>query len=186
MAIQIQPCDPIAGPCILSPDVFGDPRGYFKETFRASLLEPLGIDSFVQDNESRSAKGVLRGLHYQLAPHGQAKLVRCLRGAIFDVVVDIRQDSPTFGKWVGYELSEDNHKMFFMPAGFAHGFVTLRDDTIVQYKQSQYYEPAAERGIRWDDPELQINWPVSQPQLSEKDKLAPSLREAENNFYWKP
>ncbi len=184
MAIQIQACDPIPGPFILEPDVFGDPRGYFKETFRASLLSSLGIESFVQDNESRSAKGVLRGLHYQLEPHAQAKLVRCLRGAIFDVVVDIRQGSPTFGKWLGYELSDDNHKMFFVPSGFAHGFVTLRDDTIVQYKQSHYYEPAAERGIRWDDSELAIAWPVSQPQLSEKDKLAPSLREAENNFHW--
>ena len=186
MAIEIQRCDAIPGPCILAPDVFGDPRGYFKETFRASLLDPLGITGFVQDNESRSGKGVLRGLHYQLEPHAQAKLVRCLRGAIFDVVVDIRQGSPTFGRWLGYELSEDNHQMFFVPAGFAHGFVTLRDDTIVQYKQSAYYAPDYERGIRWDDPEIAIDWPVSHPQLSEKDKLAPSLREAENNFHWQP
>ena len=184
MAIQIQRHDSIEGPCILAPDVFGDSRGYFKETFRASLLESLGISSFVQDNESRSAKGVLRGLHYQLMPHSQAKLVRCLRGAIYDVVVDIRQGSPTFGQWAGYELSEENHKMFFVPEGFAHGFVALRDDTVVQYKQSAYYAPEFERAISWDDPAISIVWPVSDPLISEKDKLAPTLREAENNFHW--
>ena len=184
MAIRIEPIEGLSGPCLLEPDVFGDQRGYFKETFRASLLQELGVEAFVQDNESRSAKGVLRGLHYQLEPHAQAKLIRCPRGAIFDVVVDIRQGSPTYGQWAGFELSEENHRMFFVPEGFAHGFVGLRDDTVVQYKQTKYYAPQVERAVNWSDPELGISWPVDEPIISEKDRLAPLLRAAENNFRW--
>ena len=185
MTIHIRTIDAIEGPRLVEPDVFGDARGYFKETFRASLLDGLGVESFLQDNESFSAKGVLRGLHYQLEPHSQAKLVRCLRGAVFDVLVDIRVGSPTFGKWLGYELSAENHRMLFLPKGFAHGFVALQDDTLIQYKQSAYYEPASERSIAWNDPNIGIDWPVTDPLISEKDKLAPKLGEAENNFSWK-
>ena len=172
----------IEGLMVITPQVFGDHRGYFKETFRDSSFQELGLPSFIQENESRSKAGVLRGLHYQLHPAPLAKLVRCVRGAIFDVAVDIRKSSPTYGQWHGIELTEENHKMFLVPEGFAHGFVTLTDDTIIVYKQTGYYAPELERGILWNDPALDIRWPIEQPVLSDKDKLALSLAEAENNF----
>jgi dTDP-4-dehydrorhamnose 3,5-epimerase len=172
----------IEGLMVITPQVFGDHRGYFKETFRDLSFQELGLPTFIQENESRSKAGVLRGLHYQLNPAPLAKLVRCVRGAIFDVAVDIRKSSPTYGQWHGIELSEENHKMFLVPEGFAHGFVTLTDDTIIVYKQSGYYAPEHERGILWNDPALDIGWPIKQPVLSDKDKLALSLADAENNF----
>ncbi len=172
----------IEGLMIITPQVFGDHRGYFKETLRDSSFQELGLPTFVQENESRSKEGVLRGLHYQLNPAPLAKLVRCVRGAIFDVAVDIRKKSPTYGQWHGVELSESNHKMFLIPEGFAHGFLTLREDTIIVYKQSGYYSPEHERGILWNDPALNIQWPNHEPLLSDKDKVAKVLAEAENNF----
>ena len=161
--------------------VFGDSRGFFMETYKKSDFERAGIDTdFVQDNHSKSTKGVLRGLHFQKEPFAQGKLVRCIRGKIFDVAVDIRRDSSTFGKWVGFELSEDNKLMLWIPKGFAHGFLTLSEEAEVIYKVSGgEYAPDYEAGIRWNDPDIGIKWPLDgEPILSEKDKKAPLLREA--------
>ena len=158
-------------------------RGFFFESFNQKAFnEATGLDlNFVQDNHSRSAKGVLRGLHYQLSPHAQGKLVRVVRGAVLDVAVDIRQGSPTFGQWVGVELSEDNHRQLWIPPGFAHGFLSLADDSVTLYKTTAYYSPAHERCIRWDDPQLAIDWPLQglTPQLSGKDQAGASLQEAD-------
>ena len=133
--------------------------------------------TFVQDNHSKSSKGVLRGLHYQLPPHAQGKLVRCVAGEVFDVAVDIRKSSPTFGKWVGVHLSGENKRQLWIPEGFAHGFVTLSDTAEFLYKTTNYYAPSSDRGIRWDDPDIGIKWPIEQsPILSEKDKLQPLLK----------
>ena len=170
------------GLIVLEPKVFGDHRGYFKETFRDSDFQELGLPLFVQENESRSKAGVLRGLHYQLQPASLTKLVRCVRGAIFDVAVDIRKSSPTYGKWHGVELTEENHKMFLVPDGFAHGFLTLREDTVIVYKQTDYYTPELERSVLWRDPALNIQWPLTDPLLSSKDEEAKLLAEVENNF----
>ncbi|MBI3548138.1 MAG: dTDP-4-dehydrorhamnose 3,5-epimerase [Elusimicrobia bacterium] len=162
---------------------FGDERGFFSETFRARTFADAGIDvPFVQDNHSRSVRGVLRGLHYQLAPKAQAKLVRCVRGAIWDVAIDLRRDKHTYKRWVARELTESNRKMLFIPAGFAHGFYTMSDSADVEYKQSDYYSPEHERGIRWDDSSLVITWPLrgSTPILSEKDARYPTLANAEH------
>ena len=166
---------------ILEPKVFGDSRGFFFESFNAQdFANATGLDvSFVQDNHSRSAKGVLRGLHYQLQ-QAQGKLVRVVRGAVFDVAVDIRKSSPTFGKWVGCELSEDNHRQFWVPPGFAHGFVVLSDSADFLYKTTDYYAPAHERCIAWNDPEVGIEWPSDiTPLLSAKDAAGLSLSQAE-------
>jgi len=157
---------------ILEPKVFGDTRGVFFESFNASSFrQATGLDvTFVQDNHSRSQKGVLRGLHYQIR-QPQGKLVRVVRGAVFDVAVDIRQSSPAFGQWLGIELTEDNHRQFWVPPGFAHGFVVLTDSADVLYKTSAYYAPAYERCILWNDPAIGIQWPLEgEPLLSEKDK----------------
>lgn len=164
----------IPGVLILEPRLFGDERGFFLESFnQLAFNEATGLDvQFVQDNHSRSAKGVLRGLHYQLPPHEQGKLVRVVRGSVFDVAVDIRRDSPTFGKWVGVELSEDNHRQLWIPPGLAHGFLVTSESADFLYKTTNYYAPAAEQCIRWDDPELQIEWPLAQeltPIVSAKD-----------------
>ncbi len=168
---------------LVEPEVFGDERGFFMETYKASDFKRNGIDyDFVQDNHSRSQKGVLRGLHYQLRPMEQGKLVRCVRGRIWDVAVDIRKGSPWFGKWVAVELSEENRLMFWVPPGFAHGFVALEDGTEVIYKVTKEYAPELDRGIIWNDPDLAIDWPVGDPILSEKDRKLPRLRDAENNF----
>lgn len=166
---------------ILEPKVFGDTRGFFFESFNASSFrQATGLDAtFVQDNHSRSQKGVLRGLHYQIR-QSQGKLVRVVRGAVFDVAVDIRQSSPAFGQWLGIELTEDNHRQFWIPPGFAHGFVVLTDSADVLYKTSVYYAPEYERCILWNDPAIGIQWPLAgEPLLSEKDKAGLPLHQTE-------
>jgi dTDP-4-dehydrorhamnose 3,5-epimerase len=172
---------------LIKPKVFGDTRGFFLESYRKSLFVDNGIrDEFIQDNHSKSNKGVLRGLHYQLNPHAQGKLVRCVRGSVFDVAVDIRKGSPTFGQWVGFELSDHNQQMLWIPVGFAHGFVTLEDDTEFLYKTTGEYHPASDRGIKFDDPTIDIKWPeVGELFLSEKDQHQPSLANAEINFTYR-
>lgn len=170
---------------VIEPIVFGDHRGWFTETYNKSILAEYGIDAeFVQDNQSFSAtKGTLRGLHYQLNPKAQSKLVRCTRGSIYDVAVDIRKGSSTFGEWFGIELSAENKKQILIPKGFAHGFMTLTNDVEVQYKVDEVYSPENERGILWNDPEIGIVWPIDiQPVLSAKDGVAPLLKDADNNF----
>lgn len=167
---------------LIKPKVFKDERGFFLETYKASDFESMGINnSFNQDNHSRSKKGVLRGLHYQLNPKAQGKLVRCIRGKIWDVAVDIRRGSPWFGKWVAVELSEENKYMLWIPEGFAHGFVALEDADVI-YKCTSEYDPALDRGILWKDPDIAIPWPITSPILSAKDANLPTLREAEINF----
>ncbi|MDD3266035.1 MAG: dTDP-4-dehydrorhamnose 3,5-epimerase [Burkholderiales bacterium] len=169
---------------LIKPKSFGDDRGFFMESYRKSLFHENGImEEFIQDNHSKSAKGVLRGLHYQLDPKAQGKLVRCVKGSVFDVAVDIRRGSPTFAKWVGYELSEENKQMLWIPAGFAHGFVTLEDNTEFLYKTTGEYAPDCDRGIKYDDPEIGIKWPkLDALILSEKDKKQPLLKDADINF----
>jgi dTDP-4-dehydrorhamnose 3,5-epimerase len=171
----------IDGVFVIEPRVFGDARGFFMESFnQRQFNDAVGADvAFVQDNHSRSAKGVLRGLHFQKAPHAQGKLVRVAAGAVFDVAVDIRRDSPTFGRWVGVELSADNHRQLWIPAGLAHGFLVLSDTADFLYKTTDYYAPQAEGAVRWDDPDLAIAWPDvgMAPQLSTKDAAAPWLRD---------
>ncbi|WP_312414654.1 dTDP-4-dehydrorhamnose 3,5-epimerase [Pseudescherichia sp.] len=159
---------------IFEPKVFGDDRGFFFESFNQQVFEQAvgRTVNFVQDNHSRSSKGVLRGLHYQLAPVAQAKLVRCLRGAIYDVAVDIRKNSSTFGKWVGVELSAENKKQIWIPEGFAHGFIALDDDSEILYKTNNYYAKEYERAIIWNDDQLKIDWPINPITISEKDALA--------------
>jgi dTDP-4-dehydrorhamnose 3,5-epimerase len=165
---------PIQGPLLIKPVVFRDDRGYFFESFRMDQLEKHGItDSFVQDNESLSQKGVLRGLHYQKNPWAQGKLVRVIKGAVLDVAVDIRGNSKTYGKWVSAMLSEENKHIFWIPAGFAHGFLTLSDNTIFSYKCTNYYNKTSEGSIRWNDQDLNIQWGTDTPLLSEKDRTAP-------------
>lgn len=167
----------------VAPRKFGDDRGFFSETYNRERFAEAGIDpEFVQDNHSFSAqKGVLRGLHYQLPPRAQDKLVRVAKGSILDVAVDIRRSSPTFGKWVSLVVSADRWNQIFVPKGFAHGFVTLEPDTEVIYKVTDFYSPEHDRSIRFDDPEIGIEWPIpgSQAQLSEKDRKAPRFAEAE-------
>lgn len=165
---------------LIEPFIFRDDRGAFAETYKLSDFKKIGIlNNFVQDNYSISGKWVLRGLHYQIAPAAQGKLVRVARGRIFDVAVDIRKDSHYFGKWVGIELSEDNRYMLWIPAGFAHGFVALHDNTEVLYKTTEEYAPEFERGIIWNDPEIGIEWPVKNPVLSPKDANFPFLTDAD-------
>lgn len=171
---------------IIVPDIFADARGYFCETYNAARYKAAGIlADFVQDNESRSARGVVRGLHWQAGPHAQAKLVRVLRGAVWDVAVDIRKGSPTFGKHVAVLLSADNRRQFFVPRGFAHGFVVLEDDTLFAYKCDNLYCKESERGLRFNDPALGIDWPDSgvPPILSPKDTTHPLLSQIEP---WEP
>ena len=166
---------------IIEPKVFGDERGFFFESFNQKAFnEATGLDvNFVQDNHSRSAKGVLRGLHYQVQ-QPQGKLVRVVRGVVFDVAVDIRKDSPTFGKWAGTELSEDNHRQLWIPPGFAHGFLVLSDSADFLYKTTDYYAPQHERCIAWNDPSIAIEWPKGvQPLLSAKDESGKRLAEAD-------
>ncbi|QXI34966.1 dTDP-4-dehydrorhamnose 3,5-epimerase [Pseudomonas promysalinigenes] len=168
--------------CLFTPKVFGDERGFFYESYNANVFkEVTGLQpDFVQDNHSKSVKGVLRGLHYQLAPHAQGKLVRVLQGEVFDVAVDIRRSSPTFGKWVGAVLSAENKNQLWVPPGFAHGFVTLSETAEFLYKTTDFYSPASERCIAWDDPEIAIEWPIYfSPSLSGKDQLGVALANAE-------
>jgi dTDP-4-dehydrorhamnose 3,5-epimerase len=166
---------------IIEPRVFGDARGFFYESFNQQAFnEATGLKlNFVQDNHSRSAKGVLRGLHYQIE-QPQGKLVRVVRGSVFDVAVDIRKSSPTFGKWEGIELSEDNHKQLWIPPGFAHGFVVLSESADFLYKTTDYYAPEHERSLLWSDPDVGVKWPLSgEPQLAAKDAAAKRLHEAQ-------
>ncbi len=169
----------IEGVVLIEPTVHGDERGFLLETFRDSEMQSLGIEvDFVQDNQSRSDARVLRGIHMQ---RGQAKLVRCLRGRIFDVAVDLRPDSPTYKRWEGYELDDVDHRQLFIPAGFGHGFCVLSETADVLYRLSSYYDPDLEGGIAWDDPEIAVRWPVSDPILSERDRNAPRLADVEGS-----
>ncbi len=168
----------LPGVLLLEPKVFADERGFFMETYHVARFRQLGIDvNFVQDNHSRSLRGVLRGLHYQ-EPNGQAKLVRCTQGALYDVAVDIRVGSPHFGKWVGAELTEENKRMLWVPVGFAHGFCALTDNADLVYKCTALYDPKSDRSILWNDPDLGIPWPIAAPLLSPKDAAAPRLKDA--------
>ena len=170
----------IEGLLILEPKIYKDPRGYFLESYHHEKLANYGIDyKFIQDNQSRSTLGVIRGLHYQKQPHAQTKLVRVTEGAIFDVAVDIRPGSPTYGKWYGLEISADNFLQFLIPGGFAHGLSVLTDHATVLYKCDQYYHPESESGIRFDDPDLQIDWKIDPEKaiVSEKDSKLPYLNQ---------
>lgn len=162
---------------------FPDERGYFLEIFKESDLIKNGINSrFLQDNFSHSKKDVLRGLHFQKSPKSQAKLVSVTRGTIFDVAVDIRKNSPTYRRWIGETLSDKNHKMLYIPEGFAHGFCVVSEEADVLYKVSQEYSPEHEKGIIWNDPDINITWPIEKPILHEKDQLLPFLKDTDNNF----
>ena len=169
----------LEGVLILEPKVFGDARGWFMETWSARKFQAAGLTfDFVQDNQSYSAhKGTLRGLHYQTAPFAQTKLVRCTRGKLLDVAVDIREGSETFKKWVAVELTAENKKQLLIPRGFAHAFLTLTDDVEIQYKADNFYAPTCDGNIRWDDPEIKIDWPFAPTILADKDANAPTLRE---------
>jgi dTDP-4-dehydrorhamnose 3,5-epimerase len=168
----------LPGVLLIEPEVRGDDRGFFMETYRLDAFRAAGISAtFVQDNHSRSARGVLRGLHYQ-EPNAQGKLVRCTRGAIFDVAVDIRRGSPTFSKWFGIELSDANKLMLWVPPGFAHGFCAMEEGSDLVYKCTTLYDLSSDRAILWNDPEIGIEWPIGEPVLSVKDKKAPRLSEA--------
>jgi dTDP-4-dehydrorhamnose 3,5-epimerase len=176
---------PIPGLLIIEPRVFADERGYFFESFNVTKFANAGlITNFVQDNESKSHRGVIRGLHYQLSPFAQAKLVRVVQGAVFDVAVDLRHGSPTFGQWFGLELTASKKNQLYIPKGFAHGFSVLSEYAIFSYKCDAFYNPKADRGIRYDDPDLKIDWklPSDEAVISEKDMIHPSLRDAELNF----
>lgn len=171
----------IKGLIIIKPKIFGDHRGYFFESYRKDIFDDLGTGlEFVQDNQSMSAKGILRGLHFQKEPFAQGKLVQVIKGAVLDVAVDIRKNSETYGQHVALELNEDNKTMFWIPPGFAHGFLTLADNTIFNYKCTNYYAPKYEGGVRWNDPDLAINWGINNPILSEKDKNAPMFSDLKN------
>lgn len=169
---------PLPGVILIEPKVLADERGFFMETYHLARFRENGIPAlFVQDNHSRSMRGVLRGLHYQ-EPHGQGKLVRCTRGALFDVAVDIRRGSPHFGKWFATEISEANRRMLWVPPGFAHGFCATSDVADLVYKCSELYDASSDRSILWNDPDIGIEWPVTDPLLSPKDAAAPRLRDA--------
>lgn len=173
----------IPGVLLIEPQVFADDRGYFFESYNRKKFVEHGIpEIFIQDNESKSQKGVLRGLHFQKPPYAQGKLVRVIKGAVIDVAVDIRRGSDTYGQWTSVELSEENKKMLWVPPGMAHGFVTLEDETIFSYKCTELYNKSSEGSIRWDDPDLNINWGVENPVLSEKDKQAPLFRDYVSPF----
>jgi len=173
----------IKGLLIIEPQVFKDERGFFLETYNQKIYEEAGIKyDFVQDNLSKSAKGVLRGLHYQVNPFAQGKLVQVIQGAVLDVAVDIRFGSPTFGQYASVELDEKNKKQFWIPPGFAHGFVSLTDGAIFSYKCTNLYNPESERGIIWNDPSLKINWKTKSPIVSEKDKKNKLFKDIEKDF----
>ena len=175
----------IDGVVIIEPRIFRDDRGYFYESFsQREFEEKVCRTTFVQDNQSKSSYGVLRGLHFQKPPYCQSKLVRCIKGAVLDVAVDIRKGSPTFGKYVAVELSEDNHRQFFVPRGFAHGFAVLTEEAVFQYKCDNFYNKESEGSVAWNDPELAIDWriPADKVLLSEKDKLSKCINEADYLF----
>ncbi len=170
---------------LVEPKIFEDERGFFMETYKYSEFAKFGIkEQFVQDNHSKSKKNVIRGLHYQKLPKAQAKLVRCIRGKIFDVAVDIRKNSPTYKKWVGQVLSSDNRRQLYIPVGFAHGFCVLSDEAEVVYKTSEEYSPENEGGIIWNDPEINIAWPIENPVISKNDSKNDLLKKVENNFVY--
>lgn len=173
----------IEGLLIITPGVFHDSRGYFFESYNKEKMIANGLEEvFIQDNISKSSKGVLRGLHFQNPPHAQGKLVHVLRGAVLDVAVDIRKDSPTYGKHYAIELSEENKLQFYIPPGFAHGFLTLEDNTIFSYKCTETYHKQAEGSIKWDDPELDIDWKIENPIVSEKDQVALQFSDFKTQF----
>jgi dTDP-4-dehydrorhamnose 3,5-epimerase len=172
----------LAGPVLVEPRIFPDERGYFLETYSRSRYAELGIDAdFVQDNHSRSHAGAIRGIHFQSDP-GQPKLVRCVHGRVFDVVVDVRRSSPTFGHWESFELDDESHRQLYVPIGFAHGLQALTDDVDFVYKVGSYYDPATEVGIAWDDPDLAIPWPIAPPIVSQRDQANPRLAEIRDSL----
>jgi len=174
---------PIEGLVVLQPKIFHDGRGHFYESYNREVFSKLGLDyDFVQDNQSLSQKGVLRGLHFQNPPHAQAKLVRVIKGAALDVAVDIRKNSPTYGQHYSIRLDEQNKTLFMIPEGFAHGFLTLEDDTIFAYKCSNFYSKASEESLLWNDPDLGIDWGISDPQLSEKDLKGKNFKDFSSRF----
>jgi dTDP-4-dehydrorhamnose 3,5-epimerase len=182
MPFEFKPLE-IPGLVLVRPQVFGDNRGFFFELYKHSDFAREGItEHLVQDNYSRSTRGVLRGLHYQKTPKTQGKLIMCIRGEIYDVAVDIRKGSPFYGKWIGVELTEDNRLMLYVPPGFAHGFQVVSGTAEVMYKCTNEYSPVDDRGIIWNDPDINIAWPLNDPGLSGKDKMHPQLRDADNNF----
>lgn len=173
---------PLEGVLLITPQVFGDDRGFFMETYNSAKTAELGVpEVFVQDNHSRSTKGVLRGLHYQY-PQWQGKLVRAIAGEIFDVAVDIRKDSATYGRWFGAFLNDENKQQLYVPPGFAHGFCVTSDIADVAYKCTSDYQPKQDVGIRWNDPDIAIDWPIKKPLLSDKDANAPLLKDTEPRF----
>jgi dTDP-4-dehydrorhamnose 3,5-epimerase len=176
--------EPLAIPdvILITHEIFKDPRGFFLEGYREEPFLKQGIPRFVQDNHARSSGRVLRGLHYQVRPAAIGKLVRCLRGRVFDVAVDIRKGSPTYAKWVGVELTGENCRMIYIPEGFAHAYCALSDECEVFYKTTGYYSPQHDRGFRWNDPKVNVEWPIADPVLSPKDANAPLLKDADNNF----
>ena len=172
----------IDGVVLVEPEVFGDERGFFVETYSRDAWRELGVDAdFVQHNHSRSVKDNLRGIHFQTEP-GQAKLVRCVRGEIIDVAVDLRRGSPTYGQWEGHILNDENHRQLYVPVGCGHGFAVLSDVADVAYQVSSYYDPATESGIAWNDPDVGVDWQVSEPLLSDRDKQAPKLAEVRDEL----
>lgn len=181
MAFTLTPYQ-LPGLLVVEGKSFPDERGFFMESFRE--CDAPGLPRLIQDNLSRSKKGVLRGLHYQKAPQAIGKLVRCVRGRIFDVAVDIRKGSPTFGKWAGIELSDEGNKMFWIPAGFAHGFYTISEIADVLYKVSGYWSPEVDRGVLWNDPQIGVAWPSKDVLVSPKDAQLPPLSKADNNLTW--
>lgn len=179
----VTPAEGLPEVLIIEPRVYRDPRGFFVETFHADRYRAVGIDVlFVQDNQSRSRKGTLRGLHWQAGEHAQAKLVRVIAGEIFDVAVDVRLGSPTFGRWAGAQLSGDNFRQMYVPVGFAHGFCVLSEEADVEYKCSAPYHPPAERGLMWNDQEIGIRWPIDAPVLSARDERHPTLADLRASY----
>ncbi|MCJ8007980.1 dTDP-4-dehydrorhamnose 3,5-epimerase [Lederbergia wuyishanensis] len=176
----------LSGVKLIEPKSFGDHRGFFMESYNEKLFNEFNINEvFIQDNHSLSKEaGVLRGLHYQLESKAQTKLIRVVTGAIYDVIVDVRKGSPTYGEWEGYILSEHNKRQLLVPKGFAHGFCTITENVNVLYKVDELYSPEHDRGIAWDDDDLRIDWPIRNPILSEKDMKHPKLKDADNNFIW--
>ena len=185
MGFAFKPLD-LPGLLLVEGQSFSDKRGFFLESFRESDCREAGIPPLVQENLSRSGRGVIRGLHYQKNPCAIGKIVRCVRGRIFDVAADIRKGSPTYGRWSAVELSDEGNRMLWIPEGFAHGFCALSDEADVQYKVSGYWARSEERGILWNDPALGIRWPLKTVILSDKDALLPPLERADNNFVWDP
>ena len=174
----------LEGAWLIRPEIFKDNRGFFLESYSQKKFREAGIETvFVQDNHSKSVqKGVLRGLHFQNPPYTQTKLVRVTKGAVYDVIVDIRKDSKTFGQWEGFELTEENFLMLYVPRGFLHGFCTIKENTEFQYKCDSFYEPSSEGGVIWNDPTLNISWPVNNPVLSERDKKWGTLKDLNSPF----